>query len=317
MDDAKPAKPEPKGELFVVDGSNVCHWHKHYETGRSISSVRPLLLLLCVIREHGDDFYCVFDHTITHRLGSPKEPSLIAWLLENYPKHFTITAIDSRADPVILHYANKNGSRIITNDRYRDYFEQFAWLTERYTPRLIQGNYHQSGLLTLEKLSYGYMELKYSAWTRDYVHRLDKCLAHDFDWRTAKAAADAGGNADSSVENAKSAKDAAAVAAAPGRASDQALSGTPKPQKTKKTSKAAPMSGKRGTAKKVAPKVVATKTKVKAGSASSTGTKRAGKTKTSRAAHKKPAKSKSKPVQRRRSPPRKKRLLERLFDYLK
>ena len=315
MDDAKPVKPEPQGELFVIDGSNVCHWYKHHDTGRTYSSVRPLLLLLCEIREHGDDFYCVFDHTIGRRLASPKEPGLVTWLLKNYPKHFTITAVDSRADPVILHYANKNNCRIITNDRYKKYFKQFAWLTEKYTPRLVQGNYHQSGLLTLEKLSYGYMELNYSAWTRDYVHRLEKCLAYNYDWRTAQTVVGTGSTVEPSAVVAKGAKEIAAVAAPTGKASHKALSKTAKP-KRKSAPKTVPASGRSGKTIIVSKRSGSTKPKVKARRALLSRSKSNGNAKTIRPVRKKSAKPKSRSVKKRRAPTRSLNFIERLVARL-
>ncbi len=55
-------------EIFVVDGSNVCFWYgqafKNPLLDQPKGSVRPLLVLLSEIREHGDDFYCIFDASI-------------------------------------------------------------------------------------------------------------------------------------------------------------------------------------------------------------------------------------------------------------
>ena len=101
------------------------------------------------------------------------------------PSWFYRTAIDSHADPVILHYADKHQCRIITNDRYRDFFKQFSWLTKRNSPHLIQGNYHQTGLLTI-KLSYGYLELDFLTHTQTLVKRLMVCLDHNHDWSSAR-----------------------------------------------------------------------------------------------------------------------------------
>jgi hypothetical protein len=173
-------------EKFVIDGMNVCFWFKQNYDGLNRASVRPLLLLLCEIREHGDDFYCVFDHKFNNLLKSEREIRLADWMVWNYPLWFYRTTIDTSADPVILHYADKHECRIISNDRYRNYFNRFSWLSKHNTPRLIQGNYHPSGLLTIEKISYGYMELDYLKDTQTLVKRLIACLDHNYDWSSAR-----------------------------------------------------------------------------------------------------------------------------------
>ena len=314
MDDTMPAKPEPKSELFVVDGVNVCFWYKHHRTGKELPSVRPLLLLLCEIREHGDDFYCVFDHTIKQHMTSDREAKLVEWLVRKYQERFTRTAIDSRADPVILHYADKHGSRVISNDRYRDFFGQFAWLSARNTPRLVQGNYHQSGLLTVEKLAYGYMELDSAAWTQDYVNRLVKCLDRSFDWQTArKTAALEESKADSSVSADKGDQPARAISVSAVKASDEPGPRVSKPPKAKASVKTAPPKGNKGRTQKSAKGPKPKKAKATAKKASPSTSKNRPKKKTPAVASKKPAKSKSAPVRRYRNPPKKKGFLERLF----
>jgi len=50
----------------------------------------------------------------------------------------------------------------------------------------VQGNYNQSGLLTLEKLSYGYMEIDLDTFTQVMVDRLVRCLERNFDWRSVR-----------------------------------------------------------------------------------------------------------------------------------
>ena len=310
MDDAMPAKPEPKGELFVVDGVNVCFWHKHFRTGKDLPSVRPLLLLLCEIREHGDDFYCVFDHTIKNHMTSDREAKLVEWLVRKYPNRFVRTAIDSRADPVILHYADKYRSRVISNDRYRDFFGQFGWLSEKMTPRLVQGNYHQSGLLTVEKLDYGYMELDSRAYTQQYVNRLVACLVPNYDWHKA---ADAANRAQApALEPGKAVEKVGEELLAAEGVSRSQGSGHPKTS----TAKATPAKANKPLVTKTAnrPRKIQPKVPVKKAAASKGTISK--KKKAPRVASKKAVKPKSKPVRRRRLPPRKVGFLERLFGHL-
>lgn len=193
------SKDEPKKpEVLVVDGTNVCFWwghaFKNRNTGIEKMSVRPLLVLLCEIREHGDDFYCIFDASTTSRIrqnGNPKEAGIIDLLLRRYNRHFYRVTGSSQADPAILHYADKHNCRIITDDIYRDFRARIPWLKETHTERLIQGNFQRTGLMTIEKLPYGFMEVEWTTLTRELINRLHNCLASDFDWKKYQAAKEA------------------------------------------------------------------------------------------------------------------------------
>ena len=303
--------------MFVVDGTNVCFWHKHYRTGKELPSVRPLLLLLCEIREHGDDFYCVFDHTIKDHMTSDREANLVEWLVRRYPNRFIRTAIDSRADPVILHYANKHGTRVISNDRYRDFFGQFEWLKKKNTTRLVQGNYDQSGLLKVEKMAYGYMELDSSAYTQAYVNRLIASLAPDFDWQKIHNAAEVVPSEPvSTTDTEKNTEKAQVVSLAAPKATTSKASSQPKGATTKSATKKTTVKAGKPAVLKTAKKARRTKPKALAKKVAVSKRKSGKKRKPPRVAPKKAAKPKSMPAKRRRPPPRKIGLLERLFGRL-
>ena len=147
-------------ETYVIDGSNVCWWYN--QSHPKELSIQPLLSILVALLENGDNFYCVFDAPITHVLeeqGKKEESTIIEDLLEKNPKRFFRVTGSTRADGVILHDADHNQRHIITNDIYRDYQDKYLWLSDKYTPRLIQGNLQPSGLMTLDKLSYGQLQL--------------------------------------------------------------------------------------------------------------------------------------------------------------
>jgi len=147
-------------ETYVVDGSNVCFWcsQAHLEK----LSISPLISLLIAILENGDDFYCVFDAPIIHNLneqGRSADADCVETLLKQNPDRFFRVTGSTRADGVVLHYADHHGAKIITNDIYRDYRGKYVWLNDKYTDRLIQGNLQPSGLLTLDKLHYGNLSI--------------------------------------------------------------------------------------------------------------------------------------------------------------
>jgi hypothetical protein len=149
-------------ETFVVDGTNVCHWYS--QSHPKETSIHPLLSILISILEHQDSFYCVFDANMTHIFedqGKKNEANIVESLLENNKNSFFRVTGSTRADGVILHNADFNNRRIITNDIYRDHRNQYEWLSDKHTGRLIQGNLHD-GLMTLDKLSYGRIQVDYS-----------------------------------------------------------------------------------------------------------------------------------------------------------
>lgn len=147
-------------ENITIDGSNVCWWYSqmvHKEI-----SIKPLLAVIEAILDNGDEFYCVFDASIYYDLkqnGKNNEGSILSDLVNDFPDNFYIVTGSSRADGVVLHDAEFHERRIISNDIYKDYAKKYLWLSDRYSPRLIQGNLQRSGLLTVDKLKYGKLNL--------------------------------------------------------------------------------------------------------------------------------------------------------------
>ena len=299
-----------KSELFVVDGTNVCCWFgqafKHRDTGIDKISVRPLLVLLCEIREHGDDFYCIFDastSSLIRQQGNPGEARLIDCFVRDYSRWFYRVTGATRADSAILHYADKFNRRIITNDIYRDYRDKIAWLNDRHTDRLVHGNFQRTGLMTLEKFSYGFMEVEWTIWTRDLVQRLRNCLANDFDWKAFQA----------SKEVALVERSQPPVIEVSDLAPASIVEPKQQPQQTRtrkshgiSTSKKAEQSTVKKTRQPTAKKKTKTKSTVKR---AKTRVPTQANNKSSRRPQTKPKKNR----RRRKSPPRKKSFLARLF----
>lgn len=172
-------------ELLVIDGTNVCFWHgqagEHRNTSQAGVSMRPLLVLLTQILEHGDDFYCIFDATTVHHIyrhGNRKEARMVDGFVRNFPRHFFVVTGGSTADSAIAHFADRHNCRIVTNDRRYGMRlgDQFPWLQSRSSPRLIRGNCQRQGLITLERLAYGFMEVP-SVPTGELLDRLLADLA--------------------------------------------------------------------------------------------------------------------------------------------
>lgn len=147
-------------EKFTIDGTNVCWWYS--QINQNEISIKPLFAVLESILDNYDDFYCVFDASIYYDLkqsGKNDEDRILSDLVNDFPDNFYIVTGSSRADGVVLHDAEFYDRRIISNDIYKDYVEKYLWLSDRYSSRLIQGNLQRSGLLTIDKLKYGKLNL--------------------------------------------------------------------------------------------------------------------------------------------------------------
>ena len=144
------------GKTYVIDGSNVCWWGSHQKN----ASISPLLTILIALLEHGDDFYCVFDASIIYNMNEKKaDIDGINRMIEHPSGRFFRVTGSTDADSVILADADHHNRSIITNDIYRDCQRKYLWLADKYTDRLIQCNLQPSGLMTIEKLSYGNLHL--------------------------------------------------------------------------------------------------------------------------------------------------------------
>ncbi|AVK49454.1 hypothetical protein AXY43_16515 [Clostridium sp. MF28] len=147
-------------EKITIDGTNVCWWYSQM-VPKEIS-IKPLLSIIEAIIDNDDEFYCVFDASIYYDLkqsGKNDENNILSDLVNDFPDNFYIVTGSSRADGVVLHDAEFYDRRIISNDIYKDYVEKYLWLADRYSSRLIQGNLQRSGLLTVDKLKYGKLNL--------------------------------------------------------------------------------------------------------------------------------------------------------------
>lgn len=174
---------EKQSETLVVDGSNVCYWYgqvyKTQDSNDNKLSIRPLLVVLSEIKEHGDDFICIFDASICNSLrkfGNIKDANFIEYLLNNYRFNFHRVPTGFPADEVILNNANKQNRRIISVDNYSQYSDKYEWLIKERPTRLIKGSFLYDGTLTLHNLSYGDMKVN-DVPTRELIDRLEKCLS--------------------------------------------------------------------------------------------------------------------------------------------
>lgn len=117
---------------FVVDGLNVCLYR------RESPSLPLLLTLLLELTRRGHSFVCLFDASTRFKL-TQDDASAYAQLVKLLPRYCHEITGGIRADDFILLRADRHGSRIITNDRFKDYIHRYVWVTER--DRLVKGDW--------------------------------------------------------------------------------------------------------------------------------------------------------------------------------
>lgn len=123
-------------KTYVVDGSNVFFSY----SPNNVPSFSILLELLIQIKQRGDDFFCIFDANIEHKVKQKEPESLpvLLHLLKNYPKYFSKVTGGIRADDFILIYADTQMAVVISNDRFSEYLSKYTWLKNE--EKLIKGN---------------------------------------------------------------------------------------------------------------------------------------------------------------------------------
>ena len=128
----KPTKTEtPKATAkptVVVDGLNVIF----SSYGRVGPSLLRLLGMLLELEKNGFDFKCYFDSStywVLFTKGHLVEAKFFNRLCRTFPSKFVVVPGGSKADDYLLEFANRYNCRVISNDRFRDYFDKFSWLT--------------------------------------------------------------------------------------------------------------------------------------------------------------------------------------------
>lgn len=134
---------------LVIDAKNVIH-------GSSQSQQPSLLILvglLLDLHKRNITYKCFFDANTYYVFKDAqllKEGQAYRELCRTFPDHFIEVPGGNRADDFILDWAHSRGSPIITNDRYRDYFEMYPWL-ENDSKRRVSFAVH-SGIIQIYPL---------------------------------------------------------------------------------------------------------------------------------------------------------------------
>ncbi|MEQ8257393.1 MAG: hypothetical protein RH980_15210 [Roseovarius confluentis] len=132
-------RKERRKRWVVLDGSNVMHWK---DRSPDLDTVREVVDHLS---SEGFTPGVVFDANVGYKVGDrflgDRE---LAGLMGVPQKRIMVVPKGQPADPTILTAARDMNARIVTNDRFRDWNEDFP--ETREPGRLIRGGYRRGKL---------------------------------------------------------------------------------------------------------------------------------------------------------------------------
>ena len=116
---------KPRGNWIVVDGSNVLYWDRDTP---DLGSVRQVVNIL---KGEGYDPVVWFDANVGYLVGTRfMGPPVLADALNLPRRQVFVAPKGTPADPLLLEGAEALGARVVTNDRFRDWEEQFPRIKE-------------------------------------------------------------------------------------------------------------------------------------------------------------------------------------------
>jgi hypothetical protein len=111
---------------IVVDGSNVMHWE------RDTPDVRSVFHVIVALKTEGYVPIVWFDANAGYLIGDRyMGPAPLARLIGLSERQVFIAPKGTPADPLLLKDAVALKARVVTNDRYRDWEEQFPQIREK------------------------------------------------------------------------------------------------------------------------------------------------------------------------------------------
>lgn len=127
---------------ILVDGSNVMHWR---DKTPQLATVQDVLQ---VLKARGFSPGVVFDANVGYKVaGRYQDDRELARILRLPEDRVLVVPKGSQADPYLLQSARDLGARVVTNDQYRDWSEEFPEI--RNKGFLIGGGY-RAGKLWLD-----------------------------------------------------------------------------------------------------------------------------------------------------------------------
>ncbi len=124
---------------IIVDGSNVMHWK---DGAPDLATLRQVLASL---KQAGFKPGVVFDANVGYKVeGEYMNDRTLSRALGLRAKRVMVAPKGTPADPLILQAARDSKARIVTNDRFRDWEDEFPDVLK--TDRLVKGGFRKDEL---------------------------------------------------------------------------------------------------------------------------------------------------------------------------
>jgi len=128
--------PETREIKLIIDGANVAYGTN--QNGKRQAKISNIIILIEKLESMGiNDYKIICDHSLYNNILGKKDYK------ELKRKGIIIeTPLKTPADIFILQYAYEHDSYIISNDRFRDYYNIFDenWIQEKLISFLFIGN---------------------------------------------------------------------------------------------------------------------------------------------------------------------------------
>ena len=116
-------------KTVVIDGANVAYEERSAGGKPKLSN---LLKVRREMEERGKEAIIIVDASLKYDIDDQEQ---LEKLIQSQQVRQVPAGTD--ADYFIIQFADQLDALIVTNDRYRDYAEQYPWITERRLPYMI------------------------------------------------------------------------------------------------------------------------------------------------------------------------------------
>jgi len=116
----------------IIDGSNVAHYKKNKDHEPQLSNI---LAAVDMLEKKGDEFVVIVDASLRHDIDNKEE---FKELLEN--ENVEQVESGNNADHFIVELAEKENAKILSNDKFRDFSDEFKDLQSRRIPFAFDGD---------------------------------------------------------------------------------------------------------------------------------------------------------------------------------
>jgi hypothetical protein len=116
-------------EVVIIDGANVAYEERSAGGKPKLSN---LLKVRGELEGRGLEAVILVDASLKYDID---DQSQLETLIRSQQVRQVPAGTD--ADYFIIQFAEQFNARVVTNDRYKDYLEQYPWITDRRLPYMI------------------------------------------------------------------------------------------------------------------------------------------------------------------------------------